>query len=107
MESTFLLNCKIHDLVSRIATCLALPSTTNPTNSNVNDVDGVSSNITKTIFMLNFQNLRYPSLTVNWLSGKDFGVGFPQAFIIQKIYSTLLNAYIWKVFKVKMFNVLL
>ena len=42
LKSTFLLNEKIHDLVSRIATCLTLPSTRNLTNSN--DLDSTSSN---------------------------------------------------------------
>ena len=35
---------KIHDSVSRIETCLALPSATNSTNSNASYLDGVSSN---------------------------------------------------------------
>ena len=44
MNSTFLFNDKIHDLVSTIETCLALPSTTNPTISNASDLGSVSSN---------------------------------------------------------------
>ena len=40
----FLLNDEIHNLVSMIQTCLALPSTTDPTNSNGSDLDSVSSN---------------------------------------------------------------
>ena len=45
VNSTFLFNDKIHDLVSRIETCLALPSITNPTNSNASDLDSLSSNL--------------------------------------------------------------
>ena len=37
-----MIKCTI--LVSRIETYLALQSTTNPTNSNVSDLDGASSN---------------------------------------------------------------
>ena len=44
MNSTFLFNCKIHDLLSRIETSLFLPSTTNPTITNASDLDSVSSN---------------------------------------------------------------
>ena len=44
MNSTFSFNDKIHDLVSRIETCLALPCTINPTISNISDLDSVSSN---------------------------------------------------------------
>ena len=44
MNSTFLFNDKIHDLLSRIETCLSLPSTTNPTITNASDLDSVSSN---------------------------------------------------------------
>ena len=44
MNITFLFIDKIHDLVSRIETCLVLPSTTNPINSTARDLDGVSSN---------------------------------------------------------------
>ena len=44
MKSTFLFNDKTCDLVSRIQTCLALPSATNSTNSNASDLDKVSSN---------------------------------------------------------------
>ena len=44
MKSTFLINDKICNLVSRIETYLALPSATNSTNSNASDLDKVSSN---------------------------------------------------------------
>ena len=44
MNSTFLFNDKVYDLVSRIETCLTLPSTTNPTISNASDLESVSSN---------------------------------------------------------------
>ena len=44
MNSTFLFNDKIHDLVSRIETCSSLPSTTNPTISSTSDLDSISSN---------------------------------------------------------------
>ena len=44
MNSTFSFNDKIHDLVSRIETCLALPCTIDPTISNISDLDSVSSN---------------------------------------------------------------
>ena len=44
INSTFLFNDKIHNLVSRIKACLALPSTTNPTILNARDSDNVSSN---------------------------------------------------------------
>ena len=43
MNSIFLFNDKIHNLVSRMETCLALPSTTNSTNSNAG-ADSVSFN---------------------------------------------------------------
>ena len=56
MNSTFLFNDKLHDLVSNIETCPALPPTINPTNSNASDLESVSSNPQKTtILMLNFQ----------------------------------------------------
>ena len=42
--STFLFNDKINDLVSRIETCLALPSSTKSTNAIASDLDSVSSN---------------------------------------------------------------
>ena len=44
INSTFLFDDKIHNLVSRIKTFLALPSTTNPTIPNASDSDNVSSN---------------------------------------------------------------
>ena len=44
MNSPFLFNDKIHDLLSRIETCLSLPSTTNPTITNASDLNSVSSN---------------------------------------------------------------
>ena len=44
MNSTFLSNDKIHDLLSRIETCFSLPSTTNPTITNASDLDSVSFN---------------------------------------------------------------
>ena len=44
MNITFFISDKIHDLVTRIETCLALPSTTNPANSNASDLDSASSN---------------------------------------------------------------
>ena len=44
MNSTFLFHDKVYDLVSRIETCLTLPSTTNPTISNASDLESVSSN---------------------------------------------------------------
>ena len=44
INSTFLFNDKINNLVSRIKACLALPSTTNPTILNARDSDNVSSN---------------------------------------------------------------
>ena len=44
INSTFLFNDKIHNLVSRTETCLALPSTTNPIIPNASDSDNVSSN---------------------------------------------------------------
>ena len=56
MNSTFLFNDKLHDLLSKIETCPALLYITNPTNSNANDLESVSSNPQKTnILMLNFQ----------------------------------------------------
>ena len=44
MTSTFLFNDKIHDLLSRIETCLSLSSATNPTITNASGLDSVSSN---------------------------------------------------------------
>ena len=44
MNSTFLFNDKIHDLLSNIETCLSLSSATNPTITNASDLDSVSSN---------------------------------------------------------------
>ena len=44
MNSTFLFNDKIHDLLPRIETCLSLPSTNNPIITNASDLDSVSSN---------------------------------------------------------------
>ena len=44
MNSTFLFNDKIHDLVSWIETYFTLPYTTNSINSNVSDLDNASSN---------------------------------------------------------------
>ena len=43
MNSTFLFNDKIHDILSRIETCFSLPSTTNPTIPNASDLDTASS----------------------------------------------------------------
>lgn len=40
----FYLGARIHDLVSRIETCLALPSTTNSTNFSASDLYNPSSN---------------------------------------------------------------
>ena len=42
MNSTFSFNDKKQALLLRIKTCLALPSTTNSTNSNSCDLDSVS-----------------------------------------------------------------
>ena len=44
MNSTFFYLIIKCDLVSRTKTSLALPSTTNPTNSNASDLDSVPSN---------------------------------------------------------------
>ena len=43
MNSTFSFNDKIHDLLSKIETCLSLPTTTNPLINNASELDSVSS----------------------------------------------------------------
>ena len=63
MNSTFLFNDKIHDLVSRIETCLALPSTTNPTISNASDLGSVSSNPQN-------NNHQLPKIKISKFNGK-------------------------------------
>ena len=66
MNSTFLFNDKIYNLVSRIETCLALPSTTNPTNSNAGDLDSVSSNSQNN----NYIDAKLPKIEIPKLNGK-------------------------------------
>ena len=66
MNSTFLFNDKIRDLVSRIETCLALPSTINPTSSNGSDLDSVSSNPQNN----NHIDVKLPKIEIPKFSGK-------------------------------------
>ena len=66
MSSTFLFNDKIHNLLSRIETCLTLPSTTNPTISNASDLDNVSSNPQNN----NHTDVKLPKIEVPKFNGK-------------------------------------
>ena len=66
MSSTFLFNDKIHNLVSRIETCLSLPSTTNPTISNASDLDSVSSNPQNS----NLTDVKLPKIEIPKFNGK-------------------------------------
>ena len=92
MNSAFLFNDKIHDLVSRIETCLSLPlQLIQQFPMLVTLIVLLLTHRTKTILMLNFQKKRHPSLTVNRLSAKVFGISFLQPFLVNQIYPTLLN----------------
>ena len=66
MSSTFLFNDKIHNLVSRIETCLSLPSTTNPTISNASDLNSVSSNPQNS----NLTDVKLPKIEIPKFNGK-------------------------------------
>ena len=102
MNSTFLFNDKIHDLVSTIETCLAFHlQLIQQFPMLVTQVVFLLTHRTTTMLMLNFQKQRYASLTVNRLSGKVFGISFPQPLTVKQIYLTLLNFLIWKVFSSK------
>ena len=66
MNSTFFFNDKIHDLLSRIETCLSLSSATNPTIINTSDLDSVSSNPQKN----NHIDAKLPKTEIPKFNGK-------------------------------------
>ena len=75
MNSTFLFNDKIHSLESRIETCLALLSTTNPTISNASDLDSVSSNLQSNNYidpkLPNIERPKFNGKSIEWQSFWD------------------------------------
>ena len=75
MNSTFLFNDKIHSLESRIETCLALLSTTNPTISNATDLDSVSSNLQSNNYidpeLPNIERPKFNGKSIEWQSFWD------------------------------------
>ena len=91
MNSTFLFNGKIHDLLSRIEICLSLPSTTNPIIPNASDLDTTSSSPQNN----NHIDAKLPKLEIPKFNGKTidkvFGISFPRPLIVKKIYPALLN----------------
>ena len=92
MNGTFFFNDKIHDLLSRIETCLSLSSATNPTIINTSDLDSVSSNPQKN----NHIDAKLPKTEIPKFNGKpiewqSFWDQFSAAVDSKQIYPTLLN----------------
>ena len=92
MNSTFLFSDKIHALVSRIETSLALPSALNSTNSNASDLDDVSSSPQNNHHidpkLSKIEIAKFHGKPIEWQSFWD---QFSAAVELKEIYLTLLN----------------
>ena len=71
-------------LLSRIDTYLALPSTTNLTNSNASDLDSVSSNPQNNHHIdAKLPKVDIPKFNGKPTEGKVFGISFLQSFLVK------------------------
>ena len=94
MNSTFLFNDEIQDLVSRIKTCLTTIST-NPKNSNASDLDSVSSNPRNNrLIDAKLSKIQIPKFNGKPIKWQNFGISFLQLFIVKHIPDVVKFSYL-------------
>ena len=92
MNSTFLFNDKIHDLLSRIEVYLSLSSTTNPTITNTSHLYSLSYNPQNNNHIdAKLPKIERPNFNSKPIEWQSFWDQFSAAVDSKRIYPTLLN----------------